>query len=35
VVSGPEGLTRDVRNVCAGFSRRGRDVSVVVEKYGW
>jgi hypothetical protein len=35
VVSGPEGLTRDVRNMCAGFSRRGRDVSVVVEKFGW
>ena len=35
VVSGPEGLTRDVRNACAGLMRKGRDVSVVVEKFGW
>jgi hypothetical protein len=35
VVSGPEGLVRDVRNTCAGMMARGRDVSVCVEKFGW
>lgn len=35
VMSGPEGLVRDVRNVCAGMMRKGRDVSVQVEKFGW
>jgi hypothetical protein len=35
VVSGPEGLARDVRNVCAGMVREGRNVRVGVEKFGW
>ncbi|KAH4939222.1 hypothetical protein HBI79_047970 [Parastagonospora nodorum] len=35
VVSGPEGLVRDVRNICAGMVRVGRDVRVQVEKFGW
>lgn len=35
VVSGPEGLVRDVRNTCAGKIRQGSDVSVAVEKFGW
>lgn len=35
VVSGPDGLVRDVRNTCAGLMWRGRDVHVQVEKFGW
>ncbi|KAF2871904.1 hypothetical protein BDV95DRAFT_570892 [Massariosphaeria phaeospora] len=35
VVSGPEGLVRDVRNTCAGLVGRGLDVRVGVEKFGW
>jgi hypothetical protein len=35
VVSGPEGLVRDVRNTCAGLVATGADVSVQVEKFGW
>jgi hypothetical protein len=35
VVSGPEGLVRDVRNVCAGKMWEGREVGVSVEKFGW
>ncbi|KAF2500346.1 hypothetical protein BU16DRAFT_570011 [Lophium mytilinum] len=35
VVSGPDGMIRDVRNVCAGWVREGKDVKVVVEKFGW
>lgn len=35
VVSGPDGLVRDVRNVCAGLIWSGEDVSVQVEKFGW
>ncbi|KAJ4378070.1 hypothetical protein N0V83_000901 [Neocucurbitaria cava] len=35
VVSGPDGLVRDVRNVCAGLVWSGVDVSVQVEKFGW
>ncbi|KAF2033647.1 ferric reductase transmembrane component [Setomelanomma holmii] len=35
VVSGPDGLVRDVRNVCARMIWRGRDVNVQVEKFGW
>ena len=35
VVSGPDGLNRAVRNVCASLLREGRDVSVEVEKFGW
>jgi len=35
VVSGPEGLVRDVRNICAGMVRVGREVRVQVEKFGW
>ncbi|KAJ4346083.1 hypothetical protein N0V95_005699 [Ascochyta clinopodiicola] len=35
VVSGPEGLVRDVRNVCSSKIRIGRDVGLAVEKFGW
>jgi hypothetical protein len=35
VVSGPDGLVRDVRNTCAGLIWEGRDVDVQVEKFGW
>lgn len=35
VVSGPDGLNRDVRNVCAGLVSGGWDVGVEVEKFGW
>ena len=35
VVSGPDGLNRGVRNACAGLIRRGMDVRVEVEKFGW
>ncbi|OAL00416.1 hypothetical protein IQ06DRAFT_293750 [Phaeosphaeriaceae sp. SRC1lsM3a] len=35
VVSGPEGLVREVRNACAGMMVSGRDLSVSVEKFGW
>ncbi|KAH7552749.1 hypothetical protein BM1_08700 [Bipolaris maydis] len=35
VVSGPDGLVRDVRNTCAKMIYNGRDVDVQVEKFGW
>ncbi|KAI8937198.1 hypothetical protein NX059_006407 [Plenodomus lindquistii] len=35
VVSGPEGLVRDVRNTVARGIWRGRSVGVCVEKFGW
>lgn len=35
VVSGPDGLNRAVRNVCAEEIGRGREVRVAVEKFGW
>ena len=35
VASGPDGMNRAVRNVCASLLRDGRDVSVEVEKFGW
>ena len=35
VVSGPEGMVRDVRNGCAGLVARGVDIRVQVEKFGW
>jgi hypothetical protein len=36
VVSGPDGLNRSVRNLCAEMVREGgKDVSVEVEKFGW
>ncbi|KAH6628170.1 hypothetical protein F5144DRAFT_494833 [Chaetomium tenue] len=35
VVSGPDGLNRAVRNVCAEEIRKGREVRVAVEKFGW
>lgn len=35
VVSGPDGLVRDVRNSVAGLTWRGADVTVQVEKFGW
>ena len=35
VVSGPEGLVRDVRNAAASLLLRGYDIDVHVEKFGW
>ncbi|KAF1932779.1 uncharacterized protein M421DRAFT_416394 [Didymella exigua CBS 183.55] len=35
VVSGPDGLVRDVRNTCARKLWQGEDVGVAVEKFGW
>ncbi|KAF2133424.1 hypothetical protein P153DRAFT_363612 [Dothidotthia symphoricarpi CBS 119687] len=35
VVSGPEGLVRDVRNTCVGLIWKGKDVDVQVETFGW
>ncbi|KAK4454728.1 hypothetical protein QBC34DRAFT_392452 [Podospora aff. communis PSN243] len=35
VVSGPDGLNRSVRNVCAKAISAGADVRVAVEKFGW
>ncbi|KAH6630595.1 hypothetical protein B0J18DRAFT_421648 [Chaetomium sp. MPI-SDFR-AT-0129] len=35
VVSGPDGLNRMVRNVCAREVGKGRRVRVAVEKFGW
>jgi hypothetical protein len=35
VVSGPDGLVRDVRNTCAGLIKQGESLSVQVEKFGW
>ncbi|KAF2712641.1 hypothetical protein K504DRAFT_208218 [Pleomassaria siparia CBS 279.74] len=35
VVSGPDGLVRDVRNTCAALIKRGDSVQVQVEKFGW
>jgi hypothetical protein len=35
VVSGPDGLVRDVRNTCAKLIGGGADVRVQVEKFGW
>lgn len=35
VVSGPEGLVRDVRNTCADLLWDGNRVVVQVEKFGW
>jgi NAD(P)H-flavin reductase len=35
VVSGPDGLVRDVRNTCARLMWSGRDINVQVEKFGW
>ncbi|RMZ71472.1 ferric reductase transmembrane component [Pyrenophora seminiperda CCB06] len=35
VVSGPDGLVRDVRNSCVSLVRVGRNVDVQVEKFGW
>lgn len=35
VLSGPDGLNRDVRNACAGLVGEGWDVGVEVEKFGW
>lgn len=34
-VSGPDGLNRMVRNTCAAAIRRGLDVRLAVEKFGW
>ncbi|KAF2436948.1 metalloreductase [Tothia fuscella] len=35
VVSGPDGMNRDVRNACSRLVREGLDVEVEVEKFGW
>ena len=35
VASGPDGMNRTVRNVCASLIAQGRNVSVEIEKFGW
>jgi len=35
VVSGPDGLVRDVRNTCAGLMSQGVELQLQVEKFGW
>ncbi|KAI9888689.1 MAG: hypothetical protein M1814_006545 [Vezdaea aestivalis] len=35
VCSGPDGLNRAVRNSCAAMVRRGYNVDVEIEKFGW
>jgi len=35
VVSGPDGMSREVRNGCAALQAKGHNVCVEVEKYGW
>ncbi|KAH7369857.1 ferric reductase-like protein transmembrane component [Rhexocercosporidium sp. MPI-PUGE-AT-0058] len=35
VASGPDGMGRLVRNTCADLVRKGRDVRVAIEKFGW
>jgi hypothetical protein len=35
VVSGPDGLVRNIRNTCAGLIKIGENVSVQAEKFGW
>ncbi|KIW18519.1 hypothetical protein PV08_02807 [Exophiala spinifera] len=35
IVSGPDGLVRDVRNVVAQLVQEGWDIYVYVEKFGW
>jgi NAD(P)H-flavin reductase len=35
VVSGPDGMNRDVRNSCAKLAKMGLRIEVEVEKFGW
>ena len=35
LVSGPDGVNRDVQNACVGLVGEGRRVRVCVEKFGW
>lgn len=35
VASGPDGMNRAVRNMCASLVREGEDVTIEVEKFGW
>ncbi|MCJ1484618.1 hypothetical protein MMC06_004791 [Schaereria dolodes] len=35
VCSGPDGMNKEVRNICASLLQRGRDVRVEIEKFGW
>jgi hypothetical protein len=35
IVSGPDGLVRDIRNSAASLVRRGWNIEVHVEKFGW
>jgi hypothetical protein len=35
IVSGPDGLVRDVRNITAELVKQGWDIDVHVEKFGW
>jgi hypothetical protein len=35
VTSGPDSMGRQVRNTCAGMVRKGVDIDVTVEKFGW
>lgn len=35
VVSGPDAMNRECRNACAGLVRRGMNLQISVEKFGW
>ncbi|EPE26050.1 Ferredoxin reductase-like, C-terminal NADP-linked [Glarea lozoyensis ATCC 20868] len=35
VASGPDSMGRQVRNTCSGMVRKGVDIDVTVEKFGW
>jgi NAD(P)H-flavin reductase len=35
LVSGPDGMNRDVRNSVAALIRNGRKIDILVEKFGW
>ena len=35
VASAPDAMNRDVNNACASMAWEGRDVRVMVEKFGW
>jgi hypothetical protein len=35
VVSGPDGLNRTMRNKCARTIRKGINLEVAVDKFGW
>ncbi|QDS68935.1 hypothetical protein FKW77_008460 [Venturia effusa] len=35
VVSGPDGMNRTARNACSDMLRKGKNVHIIVEKFGW